>query len=87
MAALQVEYSLWSRHPEDELLGVCAELGIGFVAYSPLGRGFLTGTITDAAAIGASDMRRGMPRFQPENVERNLALVNAPGRAGAPARA
>ncbi len=79
MAALQVEYSLWSRHPEDELLGVCEELGIGFVAYSPLGRGFLTGTITDAAAIGAADMRRGMPRFQPENVERNLALVNRLG--------
>ncbi len=83
MTALQVEYSLWSRHPEDGLLDVCAELGIGFVAYSPLGRGFLTGTITDAAAIGASDMRRGMPRFQPDNVERNLALVKRLGELAA----
>ena len=75
MTALQTEYSLWSRDPEDALLDLCAELGIGFVAYSPLGRGFLTGTITDAGGFGAADLRRNMPRFQAENIDRNLALV------------
>jgi aryl-alcohol dehydrogenase-like predicted oxidoreductase len=75
MTALQTEYSLWSRDPEDALLDLCAELGIGFVAYSPLGRGFLTGTITDPGAFGPTDLRRGMPRFQPENLGHNLALV------------
>jgi aryl-alcohol dehydrogenase-like predicted oxidoreductase len=75
MTALQTEYSLWSRDPEDALLDLCAELGIGFVAYSPLGRGFLTGTITDAGTFGPADLRRGMPRFQPENIGHNLALV------------
>ena len=67
MTALQTEYSLWSRDPEAGLLDLCAELGIGFVAYSPLGRGFLTGTITDPGAFGPGDMRRGMPRFHPEH--------------------
>jgi aryl-alcohol dehydrogenase-like predicted oxidoreductase len=76
MTALQTEYSLWSRDPEAALLDLCAELGIGFVAYSPLGRGFLTGTITDASAFGAGDLRRNMPRFQAENIDRNLALVD-----------
>jgi aryl-alcohol dehydrogenase-like predicted oxidoreductase len=75
MTALQTEYSLWSRDPEDALLDLCAELGIGFVAYSPLGRGFLTGTITDAGGFGAADLRRNMPRFQADNIDRNLALV------------
>ena len=75
MAALQTEYSLWSRDPEEALLDLCAELGIGFVAYSPLGRGFLTGTIADAGAFGATDLRRGMPRFQAETIGHNLALV------------
>jgi aryl-alcohol dehydrogenase-like predicted oxidoreductase len=75
MTALQTEYSLWSRDPEDALLDVCAELGIGFVAYSPLGRGFLTGTIRDASGFGATDLRRNMPRFQPENIGHNLGLV------------
>jgi len=75
MTALQTEYSLWSRDPEDALLDLCAELGIGFVAYSPLGRGFLTGTITDAGGFGAADLRRNMPRFQADNIDRNLELV------------
>jgi aryl-alcohol dehydrogenase-like predicted oxidoreductase len=76
MAALQTEYSLWSRDPEDQILDICAEHGIGFVAYSPLGRGFLTGTITDASAFRDGDLRHNMPRFQAENIERNLALVD-----------
>ncbi len=76
IAALQTEYSLWSREPEDELLGTCAELGIGFVAYSPLGRGFLTGTVTGLQALGAKDRRRDMPRFQGENLKRNLKLLD-----------
>ena len=84
MAALQTEYSLWSRDPEAGLLDLCAELGIGFVAYSPLGRGFLTGGIADAGAIGQDDMRRGMPRFQADNIARNRELVE---RLGALARA
>jgi aryl-alcohol dehydrogenase-like predicted oxidoreductase len=75
MAALQTEYSLWSRDAEDELLGVCQELGIGYVAYSPLGRGFLTATVTDAEALGPNDRRRAMPRFQGENMRRNLSLL------------
>jgi aryl-alcohol dehydrogenase-like predicted oxidoreductase len=75
MTALQTEYSLWSRDPEHALLDLCAELDIGFVAYSPLGRGFLTGTISGAEGFGASDLRRGMPRFQAESIDRNLALV------------
>ncbi len=75
ICALQTEYSLWSREPEDELLGVCRELGIGFVAYSPLGRGFLSGEIRSIDDLAVGDRRRQMPRFQGENFERNLELV------------
>ncbi|HEX6993365.1 MAG TPA: aldo/keto reductase [Gammaproteobacteria bacterium] len=77
IAALQTEYSLWSRDPEDELLPLCAELGIGFVAYSPLGRGFLTGAIRSIDDLAPDDWRRRNPRFQGENFQRNLALVDA----------
>jgi aryl-alcohol dehydrogenase-like predicted oxidoreductase len=76
IAALQSEYSLWSRDPEDEILATCRELGIGFVAYSPLGRGFLTGQITKFEDLAADDYRRFSPRFQGENFDRNLALVD-----------
>jgi aryl-alcohol dehydrogenase-like predicted oxidoreductase len=72
---LQTEYSLWTRDPEDELLDICQELGIGYVAYSPLGRGFLTATVTDVETLGPNDRRRAMPRFQGENMRRNLALL------------
>ena len=75
MAALQTEYSLWTRDAEDELLGICQELGIGYVAYSPLGRGFLTATLTDVETLGPNDRRRAMPRFQGDNMKRNLALL------------
>jgi aryl-alcohol dehydrogenase-like predicted oxidoreductase len=76
IAALQTEYSLWSRDPEAELLPLCAELGITFVAYSPLGRGFLTGRFRSYDDIPADDWRRNQPRFQGENFEQNLALVH-----------
>lgn len=76
IAALQTEYSLWSRDPEDEILPTCRELGIGFVAYSPLGRGFLTGGITRFSDLAEDDFRRFSPRFQGENFDRNLALVD-----------
>ncbi|HTE32515.1 MAG TPA: aldo/keto reductase [Chryseolinea sp.] len=75
ISALQTEYSLWSRDPEDELLGVCQELGIAFVAYSPLGRGFLTGQIKKFEDFEANDWRRLAPRFQGENFDKNLVLV------------
>jgi aryl-alcohol dehydrogenase-like predicted oxidoreductase len=75
IAALQTEYSLWSRDPEDEILATCRELGIGFVAYSPLGRGFLTGQIKRFEDLAADDFRRSNPRFQGENFEKNLNLV------------
>ncbi len=75
IAALQTEYSLWSRDPEDGLLEVCRELGIGFVAYSPLGRGFLTGQIKSFDDLAADDYRRLSPRFQGENFDKNLELV------------
>src|SRR5262249_46995020 len=75
LAALQIEYSLWTRDVEREILPLCEALGIGFVAYSPLGRGFLTGSVTTADAFGASDVRRNMPRFRGENLRRNLLLV------------
>lgn len=75
IAALQTEYSLWSREPEDEILGTCHELGIGFVAYSPLGRGFLTGKIRRYEDLGADDNRRNFPRFQGENFGKNMKLV------------
>jgi aryl-alcohol dehydrogenase-like predicted oxidoreductase len=75
ISALQTEYSLWSRDPEDEILPTCRELGIGFVAYSPLGRGFLTGQIKRFDDLAADDYRRHAPRFQGENFEKNLELV------------
>ena len=75
IAALQTEYSLWTRDPEDEILPVCRELGVGFVAYSPLGRGFLTGRIQRFEDLAPGDYRRNAPRFQGENFERNLELV------------
>jgi len=75
IAALQTEYSLWSRDPEDGLLQVVRELGIGFVAYSPLGRGFLTGQIKKFEDLPANDRRHIFPRFQAENFQKNLDLV------------
>jgi aryl-alcohol dehydrogenase-like predicted oxidoreductase len=75
IAALQTEYSLWTRDPEVEILATCRELGIGFVAYSPLGRGFLTGQLKKFEDLGADDYRRLSPRFQGENFEKNLDLV------------
>jgi aryl-alcohol dehydrogenase-like predicted oxidoreductase len=75
ITALQTEYSLWSRDPEDEVLAVCRELGIGFVAYSPLGRGFLTGQIKRFGDFAQDDYRRSSPRFQGENFQKNLDLV------------
>jgi aryl-alcohol dehydrogenase-like predicted oxidoreductase len=75
LAALQSEYSLWTRDPEDGVLAACRELGIGFVAYSPLGRGFLTGEIRSTSDFAAEDYRRQNPRFQGENFARNLDLV------------
>jgi aryl-alcohol dehydrogenase-like predicted oxidoreductase len=75
ITALQSEYSLWTRDPEDEVLPTCRELGIGFVAYSPLGRGFLTGAIRTVDDLAEDDVRRSMPRFQGERFQRNLDLV------------
>src|SRR5258706_9722204 len=75
VTAGQYECSLWSRDPEGELLDTMRELGVGFVAYSPLGRGFLTGEITDTASLADDDFRRNNPRFQGHNLEQNLALV------------
>jgi aryl-alcohol dehydrogenase-like predicted oxidoreductase len=75
ITALQTEYSLWSRDPGDEILPTCRELGIGFVAYSPLGRGFLTGAIQSVDDLAPDDYRRSSPRFQGENFDRNLELV------------
>ncbi|MDQ3376244.1 MAG: aldo/keto reductase [Actinomycetota bacterium] len=75
ITALQTEYSLWSRDVEDEILPTCRELGIGFVPYSPLGRGFLTGQIQSPDDFDEDDFRRGSPRFQGENFRKNLDLV------------
>jgi aryl-alcohol dehydrogenase-like predicted oxidoreductase len=75
ISALQTEYSLWTRDPEDEVLPLCRELGIGFVAYSPLGRGFLTGRFRSFDDLPEDDYRRNSPRFQGENFQRNLDLV------------
>ena len=75
IAALQTEYSLWTRDPEQEILAACRELGIGFVAYSPLGRGFLTGQFKKFEDLAADDYRRFSPRFQGENFQKNLGLV------------
>jgi aryl-alcohol dehydrogenase-like predicted oxidoreductase len=79
ITALQTEYSLWSRDPEDEILPTVRELGIGFVAYSPLGRGFLTGAITSLDDLAPDDYRRTSPRFQGDNFAANLALVDVIG--------
>jgi len=76
IAALQTEYSLWTRDPEEEILPTCRELGIGFVAYSPLGRGFLTGQFKRFEDLPADDYRRVSPRFQGENFQKNLDLVH-----------
>jgi aryl-alcohol dehydrogenase-like predicted oxidoreductase len=77
IAALQTEYSLWTREAEVEILPTCRELGIGYVAYAPLGRGFLGGKIRDSEGLSAADHRRRMPRYQAENLARNLRLLEA----------
>lgn len=77
ITALQTEYSLWTRDPEDGHLQLCEELGIAFVAYSPLGRGFLTGAIRSIDDLAPDDWRRNNPRFQGENFQKNLRLVDA----------
>jgi aryl-alcohol dehydrogenase-like predicted oxidoreductase len=79
ITALQTEYSLWSRDPESEILSTCRELGVGFVAYSPLGRGFLTGQFQRFEDLPADDYRRNTPRFQGENFQKNLDLVRRVG--------
>jgi aryl-alcohol dehydrogenase-like predicted oxidoreductase len=79
ITAVQSEYSLWTRDPETEVLGVCRELGIGFVPYSPLGRGFLTGKIQKPEDLPKDDYRHTTPRFQGENFQRNLDLVERVG--------
>lgn len=91
ISALQSEYSLWSRDVEPEILGTCRALGIGFVAYSPLGRGFLTGSITSVDSLLEDDFRRLLPRFDPANLEHNLELVHglermASAKGAAPAQ-
>ena len=75
ITALQTEYSLWSRDPEDEILPTVRELGIGFVSYSPIGRGFLSGQFKTIDDLEPNDFRRNSPRFKGENFERNLDLV------------
>lgn len=77
IAAVQTEYSLWTRDVEDDVLPAARDLGTTLVAYSPLGRGFLTGTVTDPDALDAEDFRRGNPRFQGQNLRHNLGLVAA----------
>ncbi|HEX2215947.1 MAG TPA: aldo/keto reductase [Xanthobacteraceae bacterium] len=76
MSALQTEYSLWTRDVESEILPVCKELGIGFLAYAPLGRGFLTAAVPTGDALPENDRRRDMPRFQGENAQRNAKLLD-----------
>ena len=75
IAALQTEYSLWSRVPERAVLAACRELGIGFVPFSPLGRGFLSGAVTDLERLEQNDVRRTLPRFQGENLKQNVVMV------------
>ena len=75
ISAVQTEYSLWSREPERGILPVCRELGVAFVAYSPLGRGFLTGGVRGESDLAADDRRRRIPRFQGEHLEHNLTIV------------
>tara|TARA_Y100001934_G_scaffold241915_1_gene297306 strand:+ start:803 stop:1795 length:993 start_codon:yes stop_codon:yes gene_type:complete len=76
ISALQSEYSLWSRDPEGDVLDTCRELGISLVPYSPLGRGFFTGTVTDQSDIRENDRRTIFPRFSPDNLERNVPLLD-----------
>ena len=83
VTALQTEYSLWTRDPEEEILATCRELGIGFVPYSPLGRGFLTGRIKRFEDLAEDDYRRNSPRFQGKNFQRNLDLVRHIGELAA----
>jgi aryl-alcohol dehydrogenase-like predicted oxidoreductase len=75
VTALQSEYSLWFRRPEEEILPTLEELGIGFVPYSPLGKGFLTGKITAETKFDSADFRSSLPRFRPENMDANQAMV------------
>ena len=82
IAALQTEYSLWTRDVEEEVLPTCRELGIGFVAYSPLGRGFLAGKIRSTEDLATDDWRRFNPRFQGENIEKNVNLVKVLDKIG-----
>jgi aryl-alcohol dehydrogenase-like predicted oxidoreductase len=77
VAALQTEYSLWTRNPESAVLDACKELGIAFVAFSPVGRGFLCGTLQDVSTLHATDIRRSMPRFAPDNYTANLQQLTA----------
>jgi aryl-alcohol dehydrogenase-like predicted oxidoreductase len=77
LAAVQTEYSLWTRNPEIAVLNACRELGISFVAFSPVARGFLSGKLRDVAALDAKDIRHGMPRFEPANYAGNLKLLPA----------
>ncbi|WP_426577961.1 aldo/keto reductase [Xenorhabdus stockiae] len=76
ITAVQSEYSLWSREPESNILPVCRELGVGFVPYSPLGRGFLTGKITDQSGFASDDFRRNLPRFQQDAMQKNQQLLS-----------
>jgi aryl-alcohol dehydrogenase-like predicted oxidoreductase len=76
LAALQSEYSIWTRTPEKEVIPTLEELGIGFVPYSPLGRGFLTGAMTESTKFDGTDFRSGLPRFTPEAMKANQALIN-----------
>jgi aryl-alcohol dehydrogenase-like predicted oxidoreductase len=80
IVALQTEYSLWTRDPETEVLATCREMNVGFVAYAPLGRGFLTGRFHAPADLADNDSRRRHPRFGEDNIEENLALVDALGQ-------
>jgi aryl-alcohol dehydrogenase-like predicted oxidoreductase len=77
LAAVQTEYSLWTRNPEIAVLDACRALGIAFVAFSPVGRGFLCDALHDVGTLDAKDIRKSMPRFSPENYARNLQLLPA----------
>jgi aryl-alcohol dehydrogenase-like predicted oxidoreductase len=83
ITAVQSEYSLWFREPEDRVLPACRELGIAFVPFSPLGKGFLSGGVTEVEALGPNDMRRSVPRFHAENLQRNVTLVKRLGEIAA----
>jgi aryl-alcohol dehydrogenase-like predicted oxidoreductase len=87
VSAIQSEYSLWWREPEEEVLPICEDLGIGFVPFSPLGKGFLTGKIDETTAFDSSDFRNTVPRFTPENRKANQALVDLLAEIAAKKRA